>query len=91
MCIKIVGGEDIIKNCVCKRLEKYGQVESFESYFQFIKLEKELHNLVLAKELEEISFHKDEYWERIFKCKKCSDLWILAEPEDEFRGHWKRA
>lgn len=79
-----------MKDCICKELEKVGEIDGFNSEFEFIKFEKELHSDVVDGELIEVGFHRNQFWERIFKCSKCSTLWILTEPDFPYKGHWKK-
>lgn len=78
-----------MKECICRELERLGKEMKFTTDFEFTKFENKLHSFVINKQLEEIKFHKNKYWERIFKCTGCGKLWILIEPDYPFQGHWK--
>ena len=79
------------KECFCRELEKNGEIEGFNSIFEFDRFEKYLKELVQNKELIQISHTREKwFWEKKFRCANCNQIWILTEPDFPFKGYWGR-
>lgn len=77
-------------NCKCNRIDSIGEVNEFNTNFEFLKFEKELHKYTISGIIEEKSFQRNSYWETVFHCKKCGNEWILVEPDYPFKGYFKK-